>query len=255
MIHGGGDDDAAWPTVGRANFILDNLIAAGKAKPMVIVFPNGSINGNLQRVSSSEKDPFIPELLTVIIPYIEANYRVSKSPEDRALAGLSMGGGQTAFIGLTHAQEFRYLGIFSSGLPDQKKFEKKYGPTLVREAARLKLIWFGYGTRDPAKPNAETTVHSGRGPPWAGRRGQAMPRCGESLLNDRIGILTGIAERQRGGGDGAAQCVMPLAGMISVVDQVILAAVFEDERPLVDRVVEEIPGAAAWPRAAGGARR
>ncbi len=144
--------------MGRANFILDNLIAAGKAKPMVIVFPNGSINGNLQRVSSSEKDPFIPELLTVIIPYIEANYRVSKSPEDRTLAGLSMGGGQTAFIGLTHAQEFRYLGIFSSGLPNQKNFEKKYGPTLVREAARLKLIWFGYGTRDPAKPNAETTM-------------------------------------------------------------------------------------------------
>jgi enterochelin esterase family protein len=158
LIHGGGDDDAAWPTVGRANFILDNLIASGKAKPMIIVFPNGSINGNLQRVPSSEKDPFIPELMTVIIPYMEANYNVSKSPEDRALAGLSMGGGQTAFIGLTHTQQFHYLGIFSAGLPNRDHFEKTYGSTLSQEASRLKLIWYGYGTRDPAKPGAESTL-------------------------------------------------------------------------------------------------
>lgn len=158
LIHGGGDDDGAWPTVGRANFILDNLIAAGKAKPMIIVFPNGSINGNLQRVPSSEEDLFVPELMKVIIPYMETNYRVSKLPEDRALAGLSMGGGQTAFIGLTHTQQFQYLGIFSSGLPNREGFEKKYGSTLTQEAARLKLIWFGYGIRDPAKPSAEATM-------------------------------------------------------------------------------------------------
>ncbi len=102
LIHGGGDDDAAWPTVGRANFILDNLIADGKAKPMVVVFPNGGVNGNLQQVPEPDKDPFIPELMTVILPYIEANYRVSKLPEHRALAGLSRGGNQTAYIGMTH---------------------------------------------------------------------------------------------------------------------------------------------------------
>jgi enterochelin esterase family protein len=156
LIHGGGDDDEAWPTAGRANFILDNLIAAGKAKPMVVVFPNGGVNGNLQHVSESEKDPFIAELTTVIIPYIEANYSVSKSPEDRALAGLSMGGHQTAFIGLTHTQQFRYLGIFSSGVHKQKSFEDKYGPTLGQEAARLKLIWVGYGTADPARPDGQS---------------------------------------------------------------------------------------------------
>ena len=144
--------------MGRANFILDNLIAAGKAKPMVIVFPNGSINGNLQRVPSSEQDPFIPELMTVIIPYMEANYRVSKMPEDRAIAGLSMGGGQTAFIGLTHTQQFRYFGIFSSGLPNRKGFEEKYGSTLTQDAARLKRMFYGYGTRDPAKPDAQATL-------------------------------------------------------------------------------------------------
>lgn len=154
LIHGGGDDDEAWPTVGRANFILDNLTATGKAKPMVVVFPNGGINGNLQQVPSMEKDPFIPELLTVIIPYMEAHYRVSKLPEDRAIAGLSMGGHQALYIGLTDPQQFHYVGDFSSGLPNQKAFEEKYGPTLVSQTAALKLIWFGYGRRDPAMPNS-----------------------------------------------------------------------------------------------------
>jgi enterochelin esterase family protein len=111
LIHGGGDSDESWPTVGRPNFILDNLIAAGKAKPMVIVFPNGSINGNLQQVKDSDQDPFTPELLTFIIPYIETHYRVSTSPDDRAIAGLSMGGHQTLYTGLTHTKLFHSLVI------------------------------------------------------------------------------------------------------------------------------------------------
>jgi len=155
LLHGGGDDDDAWPTVGRANFILDNLIAAGKAKPMVVVFPNGGINGNLQQVPDPEDDPFTAELLTVIIPHIEARYRVSKQPEDRAIAGLSRGGNQAIYLGLTHTRQFRYLGIFSSGMPNKKVFEEKHGPTLKQEAAKLELIWFGYGARDPAKPGAQ----------------------------------------------------------------------------------------------------
>ena len=158
LIHGGGDSDESWPTVGRPNFILDNLIAAGKAKPMVIVFPNGSINGNLQQVKDPDQDPFTPELLTVIIPYIESHYRISKSPDDRALAGLSMGGHQTFYTGLTHPKLFHSLVILSSGLPNQKEFENKYGPTLTKDAAGLKLVWYGYGSRDPAKPGALNTM-------------------------------------------------------------------------------------------------
>jgi enterochelin esterase family protein len=158
LLHGGGDDDDSWPTVGRPNFILDNLIGAGKAKPMVIVFPNGSIHGNLQQVKDPDQDPFTPELLTVIIPYIESHYRVSQSPDDRAIAGLSLGGHQTLYTGLTHTELFHTLVILSSGLPNQKAFEKKYGPTLTQEASRLKLVWYGYGTRDPAKPNALATL-------------------------------------------------------------------------------------------------
>ena len=158
LIHGGGDSDESWPSVGRPNFILDNLIAAGQARPMVIVFPNGSIHGNLQQVKDPDQDPFTPELLTVIIPYIESHYHVSTSPDDRAIAGLSMGGHQTLYTGLTHTELFHYLLILSSGLPNQASFEKKYGPSLTQNAARLKLIWYGYGTRDPAKPNALATM-------------------------------------------------------------------------------------------------
>jgi len=157
LLHGGGDDDVAWATVGQVNFIMDNLIAAGKAKPMIVVLPNCNIKGNLQRVSSSAKDPLIPELFSVIIPYMETHFRVSKSDNDRALAGLSMGGGETAYIGLTHAQKFPYLGIFSAGLPNRKGFEQKYGARIKEMTANLKLIYYGYGTRDPARPDAEAT--------------------------------------------------------------------------------------------------
>jgi len=156
LIHGGGDGDESWPTVGRAGFILDNLIAAGKAKPMVVVFPNGGVKGGQPMVADPERDPFTAELLTVIVPFIEANYHVSRRPEDRALAGLSMGGLQTLNIGLTHTQQFRFIGVFSSGWfpADLKAFDEKYGPSLGQETARLKLLWYAYGATDIAKPNA-----------------------------------------------------------------------------------------------------
>ena len=77
---------------------------------MVIVFPNGSIHGNLQQVKDPDQDPFTPELLTVIIPYIESHYHVSTSPDDRAIAGLSMGGHQTLYTGLTHTEKPEVVG-------------------------------------------------------------------------------------------------------------------------------------------------
>jgi len=156
LIHGGGDADESWPTVGRAGFILDNLIAAGKARPMVLVFPAGGVKGGQPMVADPDKDPFTAELMTVIIPYIEGNYHVSAQPEDRALAGLSMGGIQALNIGLTHTQQFRYVGVFSSGWfpPDLKAFDDKYGATLGQETGRLKLLWVAYGAADIAKPQA-----------------------------------------------------------------------------------------------------
>lgn len=102
---------------------------------MVIVFPNGSINGDLQRVPSSERDPFIPELMTVIIPYVEANYRVSKSPEDRALACLSMGGGQTAFIGRPTRSSFATSASSAPARPIERASRQSMGRRSLQEAA------------------------------------------------------------------------------------------------------------------------
>src|SRR5690349_11575926 len=120
LIHGGGDADESWSTVGRAGFILDNLIAAGRARPMVVAMPAGGVGTgagahSAPMTSDAAQDPFTRDLLESIVPYVEANYDVSARPEDRALAGLSMGGIQTLNIGLTNLDKFRWLGVFSSG--------------------------------------------------------------------------------------------------------------------------------------------
>ena len=112
LIHGGGDTDLAWPTVGCAGNILDNLLAEGKMQPMIVVMPNGSIaTENLM----DEVPLFAEDLMTNIIPYIEANYRVLADKDHRALAGLSMGGMETLEAGLNHYKEFGYLWVLSSG--------------------------------------------------------------------------------------------------------------------------------------------
>ena len=157
LIHGGGDGDDSWPTVGRAGFILDNLIAEGKARPMVVVFPNGGVHGGQPMVADPDKDPFTQDLMSSIVPYVQSHYKVSSNPGMRALAGLSMGGIQTLNIGLTHTQDFGYIGVFSSGWfpDDQQAFKDKFGSTLLQETSRLKLLWYSYGDTDIARPQAE----------------------------------------------------------------------------------------------------
>ncbi len=156
LLHGGGDSDYDWPTEGRAGFILDALIAQGKAKPMIVVLPDGIVEGSHPMTDSPAEDKFGAELTTVIVPLIESQYKVSKMPEMRALAGLSMGGIQTLNIGLTHTKDFRYIGVFSSGwFPDTlKKFEADYGPTLKVETSHLKLFWLAHGSTDIARNNS-----------------------------------------------------------------------------------------------------
>jgi enterochelin esterase family protein len=102
------------------------------------------------------QDKFGADLLTVILPMIESQYKVSKKPEMRAIAGLSMGGMQTLNIGLTHTNDFRYIGIFSSGwFPDAlKKFDADYGPTLKAKTSHLKLFWIAHGSTDIARNNS-----------------------------------------------------------------------------------------------------
>jgi enterochelin esterase family protein len=131
LLHGGGDEDSGWSTIGRAGFILDNLIAAGKAVPMLVVMPNGSLPrpSNLPQVTpgaapapevraarEAAQNRFSDELLKEVIPTIEKAYRVKATPSDRALAGLSMGGGQTLRVLTTSPDRFAYFGVWSAGL-------------------------------------------------------------------------------------------------------------------------------------------
>jgi enterochelin esterase family protein len=131
LLHGGGDEDSGWSTIGRAGFILDNLIASKKAVPMLVVMPNGSLPfpPNMPRFTpGSQPSPelraamekvqgrFTDELLKEVVPLIEKTYRVKAGPENRALAGLSMGGGQTLRVLTTKPDQFAYVGIWSAGL-------------------------------------------------------------------------------------------------------------------------------------------
>jgi enterochelin esterase family protein len=131
LLHGGGDDDSGWSTIGRAGFIIDNLIAAGNAVPMIVVMPNGSLPlpANLPRFAPGRPPSpefsaamtavlirFTDELMKDIVPPVETTYRVKPGAENRALAGLSMGGGQTLGLILSHPDQFAYVGIWSAGL-------------------------------------------------------------------------------------------------------------------------------------------
>lgn len=116
LIHGEGDTALSWSTAGRANDILDNLIAEKKAKPMIVVMPSGwTPSGGQVMTSDAMKDPFTKEMIEDIIPFVQARYRVLANPENRAISGLSMGGIQTLNIGLHHLGTFRYVAVMSSG--------------------------------------------------------------------------------------------------------------------------------------------
>jgi enterochelin esterase family protein len=164
LLHGGGDEDSGWSTIGRAGFILDNLLAAKKARPMLVVMPNGSLPrpANLPAFKPGEKpsaeflaamaaaqERFTNELLKDVIPYVEKNYRVVADGEHRAVAGLSMGGGQTLRVVTTHPDQFAYVGVWSAGIgQNAEEFEKRNeaffkGAEKVNKAVRLFSISVG----------------------------------------------------------------------------------------------------------------
>jgi enterochelin esterase-like enzyme len=137
LLHGGGGDEEAWPTLGVAANILDNLINAGKAKPMIVVMTNGNPN----QVAANVISPNIPvanlpvggmgsmlfekSLVADVIPFIENHYRVKKNKESRALTGLSMGGLQTINTTFEHPNLFNYIGVMSMGFADLSRFGVK----------------------------------------------------------------------------------------------------------------------------------
>jgi enterochelin esterase-like enzyme len=163
ILHGGGEDERGWATQGKTDLILDNLIAANKAKPMLIVMPDGNVNA--QGFGENTLKMFERELKLCIIPFVEKNYRAETSSGNRALAGLSMGGIQTLYVGINNSDLFSYLGVFSSGwiMPAQSDLaDKQYDfikKNLDKIKSNLKLLWIGIGGKeDIAYNNCQTMI-------------------------------------------------------------------------------------------------
>lgn len=130
LVHGGGDTDNAWPGVGCAGLILDNLLAEGKIVPMIVVMPNGNIPAK-ERDMSDMMQNFTDDMMQSVIPFVEKNYRVLTDKDHRAMAGLSMGGIQTLEVTLANYDKFGYVFVLSSGFNPNIDYE------LI--ASRLKL--------------------------------------------------------------------------------------------------------------------
>ncbi len=154
LLHGGGDEDSGWSTVGRAGFILDNLLAEKKAKPMIVVMPDGSLPRPAAPASGAPgaapdpaarvaaQDRFANELLKDIVPVVERNYRVAAGRENRAIAGLSMGGGQTLRVVTANPDQFAYVAVWSMGVTPEasEDFEKRSAAFLDNAERINKLI-------------------------------------------------------------------------------------------------------------------
>jgi len=141
LVHGAGDSDQSWSSVGRANNILDNLIAAGKAKPMIIVMPNGHTPDRPSAAPANmlQNTDFRDDFLKAVIPYVDKNYRTIANADNRAMAGLSMGGAHTIANGLTHPSCSTMPGSFQS--PAAASLTKR--PMMRRSSRRLlRSSWF-----------------------------------------------------------------------------------------------------------------
>jgi enterochelin esterase-like enzyme len=163
LLHGGGDSDNSWSTVGRAGAILDNLIAKQQAVPMIVVMPAGHVSREFQlRMdrNSMGRDKFNEDLTGDVIPWVDKSYRTMDDRAHRALAGLSMGGLQTLTLSLGHSDLFAYVGVFSSGWFDtmREQAEKSDLAPYKASGKPFKLYWVGVARLDIAKANSGATV-------------------------------------------------------------------------------------------------
>jgi enterochelin esterase family protein len=193
LQHGYGEDESGWSEQGYENFILDNLIAARKAVPMIVVNENGLIgvhfeppppppagstapgsgSASVARYFMDERYPLFDSILTGdLVPFIDANFRTMPDRDHRALAGLSMGGAQALRIGLRHLDRFAYLGAFSPAIAITDT-AKDYDGVLANAAAinrQLRLLWIGIGRDDfllgPVKQSHELLQKSGINHVW-----------------------------------------------------------------------------------------
>ena len=171
LLHGAGDEDSGWSTIGRAGFILDNLIASKAAVPMIVVMPNGSLpppampqnmprpapgtppSPEFRAAMEAAQNRFTDELLKSVIPAVESTYRVKAGAENRAIAGLSMGGGQTLRLITTDPGEFAYVSIWSAGLfgADPAEWETRNEAFLTKSEAfnaKVKRMEISVGDAD-----------------------------------------------------------------------------------------------------------
>ena len=181
LLHGAGDCDDSWTSVGKANFILDNLIASGKAKPMIVVMPAGHTNAGGGRGAAPAggpppRDEFAEDFVRDVMPYVETHYRVVADRAHRAIAGLSMGGSQTLNVGIPHLDKFAFVGVYSSGVLGGGRgaapapgatapafgaaWEQQNLTALDNASAKrgLKLLWFATGVEDSLIPTTRSTV-------------------------------------------------------------------------------------------------
>jgi enterochelin esterase-like enzyme len=151
LLHGIGGDETEWQRFAAPNLLLDNLLSAGKAVPMIVVMPNGRAQKNDRPegnvfASAPAFAVFEQDLLQDVIPAIESRYSVQADREHRALAGLSMGGGQSLNFGLAHLDTFAWIGGFSSAPNTKPPAELLRDPAAARE--KLKLLWLSCGSKD-----------------------------------------------------------------------------------------------------------
>ena len=166
LLHGYSDDPSAWTFMGKANVILDNLIAAGKAKPMIVVMPWGY--GDMRIINDgwaawrdrtvvvSNFRGFGEALYREVIPMVKQEYPISDKREDHAIAGLSMGGAETLLIGLRHTDDFAWIGAFSAGGLSGDHFAELFPAITPQTGAQIqpkvKLLWIACGTEDGLYP-------------------------------------------------------------------------------------------------------
>jgi enterochelin esterase-like enzyme len=165
ILHGGGEDQRGWATQGKTDLILDNLIADKKAKPMLVVMPDGNVNTQGQPFGENTLKMFERELKQSIIPFVEKNFRAETGSASRALAGLSMGGIQTLYAGFNNPDLFSSLGIFSSGwiLPAQNDLANKQYDFIKNNpekiSSNIKLLWISVGGKeDIAYKNCQAMI-------------------------------------------------------------------------------------------------
>jgi enterochelin esterase family protein len=163
LLHGFSDDSYGWSAVGKANFILDALIAQRKAKPMVVVMPlgygdlsflrGGFASWGTPQAVTRNTDLYEQALLTEVMPRVEGEYHVSNKRDDRAIVGLSMGGLESLTIGLRHTDKFAYVGGLSSAAAN---IDRASLANLGPKTADLRMLWIACGTEDRLiAPNRE----------------------------------------------------------------------------------------------------